>query len=104
LARGSGLVIVEPPGRDRYNWLGQETSLTGPRLIRAWRRWSGIEHLFRALKHLLATEACQMPGDDAYYGHVVLRLVTGLVLLYTARVVFEAQVTLAQILFSCKPR
>ena len=59
--------------------------ITAPRLIRAWKRRSWIEHHFRTLKHLLATEACQVQGEDAYYGHLVLRLLAGLVLLYTAR-------------------
>jgi hypothetical protein len=58
-----------------------------------------IEHTFRTLKHLLATEACQMQGEDAYYGHLVLRLTAGLVLLYTARIICKSQGTLGEILF-----
>ena len=72
------------------------------RLIRAWRRRSWIEHAFRTLKHLLATEACQVQGEDAYYGHLVLRLMAGTVVLYTARVLFKGRVTMEEILFSLK--
>jgi hypothetical protein len=46
------VVPVDEPGRDRG----------------AWKRRSWIEHHFRMLKHLLATEACQVHGEDAYYG------------------------------------
>ena len=66
------------------------------------KRRSWIEHSFRTLKHLLAAEACQVPTEDADYGHLVLRLLAGLVLLHTARVVCKAQVTMAEILFSLK--
>jgi hypothetical protein len=76
--------------------------MAAPRLIRAWRRRSWIEHHFRLLKHLLATEACQVQGEDAYVGHLVLRLIAGLVLLYTSRMVCKGQVTMEEILFSLK--
>ncbi|MBI3326665.1 MAG: hypothetical protein HYZ81_08180 [Nitrospinae bacterium] len=59
-----------------------------------------IEHHFRILKHLLAAEACQVQGEDAYDGHLVLRLIAGLVLLYTARMVFKGRVTMEEILFT----
>jgi hypothetical protein len=96
------VVIVDQPGRDRYYLLCRETTMAAPRLIRAWRRRSWIEHHFRLLKHLLATEACQVQGEDAYFGHLVLRLIAGLVLLYTARMVCKGQVTMEEILFSLK--
>ena len=51
-----------------------------------WSRRSWIEHAYRTLKHLLATEACQVQTEDAYYGPLVWRLLAGLVLLDTARV------------------
>ena len=76
--------------------------MSAPRLIRAWRRWSWIEHAFRTLKHLLATEACQRQTEDGYYGHLVLRLMAGLVLLYTARVVLKGRVTMEELVFSVK--
>jgi DDE superfamily endonuclease len=96
------VVLVDQPGRDRYYLLCRETSMSAPRLIRAWRRRSWIEHSFRTLKHLLTTEACQVQSEDAYYGHLVLRLLAGLVLLYTARVVYKGQVTMEELLFRLK--
>jgi hypothetical protein len=96
------LVIVDAPSKERYYLLCRATAIAAPRLIKAWRRRSWIEHSFRTLKHLLATEACQVPGETAYYGHLVLRLLAGLVLLYTARVLLKGRVTMEEILFSLK--
>jgi hypothetical protein len=96
------VVIVDEPGPDRYYLLCRATTITAPRLIRAWKRRHWIEHHFRILKHLLATEACQVHGENAYYGHLVLRLLAGMVLLYTARVLFKGQVTMEEIVFSLK--
>lgn len=33
-----------------------------------------IEQIPRTLKHLLAARACQVQSEDAYDGHLVLRL------------------------------
>jgi hypothetical protein len=96
------VVIVNEPGQPRYYLLCQATPLTAPRLIRAWKRRSWIEHSFRTLKHLLAAEACQVHEEDAYYGHLVLRLLAGLVLFYTARRLFKGRVTMEAIVFSLK--
>ena len=96
------LVLVDKPGQDRFYLLCRETSLSAPRLIRAWGRRSWVEHSFRTLKHLLATEACQVQVEGAYYGHLVLRLVAGMLLFYTTRVVCKAQVTMEEVLFSLK--
>jgi hypothetical protein len=96
------LVLVDKPGEDRFYWLCRETLITAPRLIRAWSRRSWIEHTFRTLKHLLAAEACQVHTEDAYYGHLVLRLLAGLVLLYTARCRLKGRVTMEEIVFSLK--
>jgi len=96
------VVIVKEPGQACYYLLCQATPLTAPRLIRAWKRRSWIEYYFRTLKHLLATEACQVHGEDAYYGHLVLRLLAGLVLLYTARRLLKGCVTMEEIVFSLK--
>jgi hypothetical protein len=96
------VVIVKEPGEACYYLLCQATPLTAPRLIRAWKRRSWIEYYFRTLKHLLATEACQVQGEDAYYGHLVLRLMAGLVLLYTARRLSKGRVTMEEIVFSLK--
>jgi len=65
------LVIVDEPGQDRFYLLCLSTALTAPQLIRRWRHRHWIEYCFRTLKHLLATEACQVHNEDAYYGHLV---------------------------------
>jgi len=94
------LVIVKEPGEAGYYLLCQSTPRTAPCLIRAWKRRRWIEHAFRTLTHLLATEACQVHGEDAYDGHLVLRLLAGLVLFYTTHVLFRGRVTLEEIVFS----
>src|SRR5256884_6409995 len=71
-----------------------DTAISGPRLIRAWKRRHWIEHCFRTLKHLLATGACQVQNEDAYYGHLVLRLMGCLVLFYTSRVICKGRMTM----------
>jgi Transposase DDE domain len=96
------LVLVDKPGEARFYVLCRETTLSAPRLIRAWHRRSWIEHTFRTLKHLLAAEACQVQTEDAYYGHLGLRLLAGLVLLYTARFPLKGRVTREEIIFSLK--
>ena len=60
------VVIVDEPRQDRFYLLCLETTLSAPQLIRRWRRRSWIEFVFRTLKHLLATEACQVRSEDAY--------------------------------------
>jgi len=96
------VVIVDEPGQPCSYLLCQATTLPAPRLIRAWKRRSWIEHAFRTLKHLLATEACQVHEEDADYGHLVWRLLAGLVLLYTARRLLKGRVTMEEIVFSLK--
>jgi hypothetical protein len=61
-----------------------------------------IEFVFRVLKHLLATEACQAHSEDAYYGHWVLRLIASFVLFYTSRVICKGRLTMEEIIFSLK--
>ena len=96
------VVIVDEPGADRYYLLCLETALSGPVLIRRWRRRHWIEFVFRVLKHLLATESCQAHSEDAYYGHLVLRLMASFVLFYTSRVVCKGRLTMEEIIFSLK--
>jgi len=79
-----------------------ETAISGPRLIRAWKRRSWIEYCFRTLKHLLATGTCQLHREAAYYGHLVLRLMGCLVLPYTSRVICKGRLTMEEIIFSLK--
>ena len=96
------VVIVDEPRQDRFYLLCLETTLTAPQLIRRWRRRNWIEFVFRILKHLLATEACQVHSEDAYYGHLVLRLMASFVLFYTSRVVCKGRLTMEEIIFSLK--
>ena len=96
------LVIVDEPGQDRFYLLCLSTLLSAPQLIRRWRRRNWIEYCFRTLKHLLATEACQVHSEDAYYGHLVLRLIGCFVLFYTTRVICKGQMTMEEIVFRLK--
>jgi hypothetical protein len=96
------VIIVDEPGQDRFYLVCLETDRRAPQLIRRWRRRHWIEHCFRTLKHLLATETCQVHGEDAYYGHLVLRLMGCLVLFYTSRVICKGRLTREEIIFSLK--
>jgi len=96
------VVIVDEPGEDHFYLLCLATSMTAPQLLRRWRRRSWIEHCFRTLKHLLATEACQVQSEDAYYGHLVLRLMGCFILFYTTRVICKGELTMEEIVFSLK--
>jgi hypothetical protein len=96
------LIVVSEPREEQFYVMCLATAISGPRLIRAWKRRSWIEYCFRTLKHLLATGACQMQSEDAYYGHLVLRLMGCLVLFYTSRVVCKGRLTMEEILFSLK--
>jgi len=96
------IVIVHEPGVELYYLLCLETDISGPQLIRAWKRRHWIEHCFRTLKHLLATGACQVQNEDAYYGHLVLRLMGCFVLFYTSRVICKGRLTMEEIIFSLK--
>jgi hypothetical protein len=96
------VVIVDEPGQDRYYLFCQATAMTAPWLIRRWRRRNWIAHCFRTLKHLLAAEACQVHSEDAYYGHLVLRLMGSFLLFYTSRVICKGGITMEEIVFSLK--
>jgi hypothetical protein len=96
------LIVVNKPGEDQFYVMCLDTAISGPRLIRAWKRRSWIEHCFRTLKHLLATGACQVHSEEAYYGHLVLRLMGCLVLFYTSRVICKGRLTMEEIIFSLK--
>ena len=43
-----------------------------------------------------------MHSEDAYYGHLVLRLIGCLVLFYASRVVSKGRLTVEEIIFSLK--
>lgn len=96
------LVVVDEPGQDRLYLLCLATTLSAPQLIRRWRRRTWIAFVLRTLKHLLATDACQVRSEDAYYGHLVLRLMASFVLFYTSRVVCKGHLTMEEIVFSLK--
>src|SRR5262252_4779278 len=96
------LIVVNEPREEQFYVMCLETAISGPRLIRAWKRRHWIEHCFRTLKHLLAMGACQVHNEDAYYGHLVLRLMGCLVLFYTSRVTCKGRLTMEEIIFSLK--
>jgi hypothetical protein len=96
------IIVVSEPREEQFYVMCLDTAISGPRLIRAWKRRHWIEYCFRTLKHLLATGACQIQSEDAYYGHLVIRLMGCFVLLYTSRVVCQGQLTMEEIIFSLK--
>ena len=96
------VIMVNELGVDQFYLLCLETSISAPRLLRAWKRRHWIEYCFRTLKHLLATGACQVHREDAYYGHLVLRLMGCLVLFYASRVICKGRLTMEEIMFSLK--
>ena len=53
-------------------------------------------------KRARADRALSLPNEDAYYGHLVIRLMGSFVLLYTSRVVCNGQLTMEEIIFSLK--
>ena len=97
------LVLVDNPGAERFSWRCLATTISAPRLLRAWGRRSGLEQTFRTLKHLLAAEACQVQTEDASYGPLVWRWLAGLVLRYTVRFRVKDRVTREASVFSLKP-
>jgi hypothetical protein len=96
------LILVDKPGEKRFYLLCFATAIPATRLLRWWGRRHWIEQVFRTLKHLLATGACQVRSEHAYYGHLVLRLMACLVLFYTSRVIFKGKVTMGEIVFNLK--
>jgi len=96
------VIIVGEAGADQFYLMSLETARSAPRLIRAWKRRSWIEHCFRTLKHVLATGARQVHSEDAYYGHLVLCLMGFLVLFYASWVICKGRMTMEEIIFSLK--
>ncbi len=96
------IIVVSEPREEQFYVMCLDTAISAPRLIRAWKRRHWIEHCFRTLKHLLATGACQVHNEDAYYGHLVLRLMGCLVLFYTSRIICKGRLTMEEIIFSLK--
>lgn len=96
------IVMVDEPGQDRLYLICLATALSAPQLIRRWRRRTWIAYGFRTLKHLLATEAGQVHSEEAYYGHLVLRLMGCFILFSTTRVICKGQMTMEETVFSLK--
>jgi hypothetical protein len=96
------LIVVDKPGEKPFYLISMSLTIPVTRLIRAWNHRHWIEQMFRLLKHLLATEACQARSEDAYYGHFVLRLIAGFALFYTSRFIFKGHVTTEEIVFTLK--
>jgi DDE superfamily endonuclease len=96
------VILVDKPGEERFYLLCVASQLQATRLLRLWSRRHWIEQVFRTLKHLLATDACQVHSEDAYYGHLVLRLMACFVLFYTSRVIFKGHVTMDEMVFNLK--
>jgi hypothetical protein len=96
------VVIVDEPKQDRYYLICLETSMNAPQLLRRWHRRHWIAFCFRILKHLLGTETCQVPSEDAYYGHLVLRLMGAFMLFCTSRRVLKGKLTMEEMICSVK--
>ena len=96
------LILVDKPREDRFYLFCLASDIPATRLLRVWSRRHLIEQVFRTLKHLLATDACQVHNEDAYYGHLVLRLIACFVLYYTSRVIFKGHVTMDEMVFNLK--
>ena len=96
------IIVVSEPREEQFYVMCLDTTISAPRLIRAWKRRWWIEYCFRTLKHLLATGACQVHSEEAYYGHLVLRLMGCVVLFYTSRVICKGRLTMEEIIFSLK--
>lgn len=96
------LIVVDKAGEERFYLFCLASDIPATRLLRVWSRRHLIEQVFRLLKHLLATDACQVRSENAYYGHLVLRLMASFVLYYTSRVLFKGRVTMEEIVFNLK--
>lgn len=96
------LIAVDKAGEDRFYLMTLEQQMPSTRLLRLWSRRTLIEQVFRTLKSLLATDACQVRSENAYYGHLVLRLMASFVLYYTSRALFKGRVSMDEMIFNVK--
>ena len=96
------LILVDKPREDRSYLFCLASDVPATRLLRVWSRRHLVEQVFRTLKSLLAIDACQVHSEDAYYGHLVLRLIACFVLYYTSRVLFKGHVTMDEMVFNLK--
>ncbi len=67
------LIVVDKPGEKPFYLISMSLTIPVTRLIRAWNQRHWIEQMFRLLKHLLATEACQARSEDAFYVAAVVK-------------------------------
>lgn len=96
------LLLVDKTDEDRFYLCCLASERPATRVLRVWARRHLIEQVFRILKHLLATAACQVPSEEAWYGHLVLRLRASFVLYSTSRGLFKGRVTMDEMLFNLK--
>jgi len=94
--------MVDKPGEQPFYLFSMSLTIQVTRPMQAWNQRHWIAQRCRIRKPLLAAEACQARTADAYYGHVVLRLMAGCVLFYTRRVIFKGHVTMEEIVFTLK--
>ena len=98
---GQGTVIlVDKPGAERFALWCVASQLQATRLLRLWSRRHWMAQVCRTLKHLFATDACQVHSDDADSGHLVCRLMACFVLFSTSRVIFKGHVTMDEMGFN----
>ena len=53
-------------------------------------------------KRAWSDRALSLPNEDAYYGHLVIRLMGCFMLFYTSRVICKGRLTMEEIIFSLK--
>jgi hypothetical protein len=53
-------------------------------------------------KRAWSDRALSLPNEEAYYGHLVLRLMACFVLFYTTWVICKGQMTMEEVVFSLK--
>jgi hypothetical protein len=97
------LLLVDKPGEEQFSLFCFASRIPATRLLRRWARRHWIAQVLRTLKHLLATEACQVHSEDAYYGPLVFRLMACCVLFSTSRVIFKRHVTMDEMVGNLKP-
>lgn len=96
------LIAVDKAGEDRFYLMTLDLEIPATRLLRLWSRRTLIEQVFRTLKSLLATDACKIRNEDAYYGHLVLRLMASFILHYTSRILFKGKMSMDEMIFNLK--
>jgi hypothetical protein len=99
----STLLLVDKLSEDRFSLCCLALDIPATRLLRVWSCRHLIAQVFRTLKSLWATDACQVHNEDAYEGHLVRRLSACCVLYSTSRVIFTGHVMMDELVFNVKP-